>query len=151
MEIERKFLTKKIPFSLCQYTFYTILQSYISLDPTIRIRQSNTEYFLTVKGKGHMTREEFELSITKEQYQKLQKKCDTPTVIKKRYIIPLQNNLKAEVDIYEGHLKGLITTEVEFPSEEMANTFISPDWFGEDITFDYRYKNTNLSLYGVPK
>ena len=151
MEIERKFLTKKIPFSLEQYPCSTISQSYISLSPTIRIRQSNTEYFLTVKGKGNMTREEFVLPITKKQYIALEKKCETPPVLKKRYYVPLSENLTAEVDIYEGNLSGLITIEVEFATEKMAKQFLPPKWFGEEVTFDNRYKNTNLSLYGIPK
>lgn len=151
MEIERKFLTKEVPFSLEQYRFVKISQSYISFFPTIRIRQSDTSYFLTVKGQGHLAREEFEMHLTKEQYQALQKKCDTPPVIKKRYYVPLENNLIAEIDFYEGVLKGLITTEVEFCSEEAANSFVAPAWFGKEVTFDSRYKNTNLSLYGIPQ
>lgn len=151
MEIEKKFLTKAIPFSLEQYPYTSITQCYISFSPTIRIRQSNSDYFLTVKGKGHMAREEFEMPITKEQYESLQKKCDTPPVVKKRYYVPLENNFTAEIDFYEDNLFGLITTEVEFLSEESANSFIAPDWFGKDVTFDYRYKNTNLSLHGIPQ
>ena len=128
-----------------------ISQYYISFSPTIRIRQSNNDYFLTVKGKGHLSHEEFELSITQQQYQSLQKKCDTPPIIKKRYFVPLQNNLTAEIDFYEGNLNGLITTEVEFPSEQAANAFIPPIWFGKDVTFDFRYKNTNLCIHGIPQ
>ncbi len=151
MEIERKFLTKEVPFSLEPYHCAMISQSYISFSPTIRIRQSDTMYFLTVKGKGHLAREEFEMNLTKEQYQALQKKCDASPVIKKRYYVPLENNLMAEIDYYEGKLKGLITTEVEFSSEKAANSFVAPDWFGKEVTFDSRYKNTNLSLYGIPQ
>ena len=151
MEIERKFLTKEIPFSLEQYRFAKISQSYISFSPTIRIRQSDTNYFLTVKGKGHLAREEFEMQLTKEQYQALEKKCDTPPVIKKRYYVPLKDNLVAEIDFYEGKSKGLITTEVEFCSEQAATCFVAPDWFGKEVTFDSRYKNTNLSLHGIPQ
>ncbi len=34
MEIEKKFLTKTIPFSLEQYPYASITQSYISFSPT---------------------------------------------------------------------------------------------------------------------
>ncbi len=151
MEIERKFLTKEIPFSLEPYHYAMISQCYISFSPTIRIRQSNNDYFLTVKGKGHLAHEEFEMPITQQQYQSLQKKCDAPPVVKKRYFVPLQNNLTAEIDFYEGNLKGLITTEVEFCSEQQANDFVAPEWFGKDVTFDFRYKNTNLCIHGIPQ
>lgn len=73
MEIERKFLAKEIPFCLSKYPSAMISQYYISFSPTIRIRQSNKDYFLTVKGKGHIAREEFEIPISEEEYQLLQK------------------------------------------------------------------------------
>lgn len=151
MEIERKFLTKQIPFSLEVYPKKEISQCYISTDPTIRLRQSGQDYILTVKGSGEMAKEEFELPITKEAYQRLLQKAETPTVEKIRYFIPLEKGLTAEVDLYGGKLSGLMTTEVEFESVAQAQTFVPPAWFGEDVTMDHRYKNTSLSLYGIPK
>ena len=59
--------------------------------------------------------------------------------------------LTAEVDIYEGELRGLMTTEVEFPSLAAAEAFAAPVWFGRDISEERAYKNTSLSLYGIPK
>ena len=50
-----------------------------------------------------------------------------------------------ELDIYEKHLKRLSTVEVEFDTEEEANSFNPPEWFGEDITYNPTYKNSNLS------
>ena len=71
MEIERKFLTKHIPFDITAYPYKQIAQAYISFSPTIRIRQSDADYILTVKGKGHLAREEFELPLQKEDYDRL--------------------------------------------------------------------------------
>ena len=51
MEIEKKYLTKTLPFDIEQYPKKEISQSYISLSPTIRIRHLGDKYFLTVKGK----------------------------------------------------------------------------------------------------
>ena len=34
--------------------------------------------------------------------------------------------------------------EVEFPTEEAALAFTPPDWFGEDVTDDSRYHNSNM-------
>lgn len=150
MEIEKKFLTKKIPFNLDSFSCLSIAQSYISFSPTIRIRKSNSDFYLTVKGVGHECREELELSISAEEYTSLQKKTEGVQVIKKRYLIPIDNGLTAEFDIYEGNLSGLFTTEVEFKTKECANNFIPPIWFGRDISNDSRYKNTALSKYGLP-
>ena len=151
MEIERKFLTKHIPFDITAYPYKQISQAYISFSPTIRIRQSDEAYILTVKGKGHLAREEFELPLTKEDYDRLSMKTEGTPVIKKRYLVPVDGGLTAEVDIYEGELTGLMTTEVEFPSLEEAERFVAPDWFGKDVSEEKAYKNTSLSLYGMPK
>ena len=151
MEIERKFLTKEIPFDITKYPYKQISQAYISFSPTIRIRKSNEDYILTVKGKGHLAREEFELPLSKEDYDRLFLKTEGTPVIKKRYLVPVAGGLTAEVDIYEGELEGLMTTEVEFPSLEEAEAFAAPEWFGKDVSGEKAYKNTSLSLYGMPK
>lgn len=151
MEIERKFLTKQIPFDITIYPYKQITQAYISFSPTIRIRQSDASYILTVKGKGHLVREEFELPLTKEEYNSLVQKTEGTPICKKRYLVPIEGGLTAEVDIYEGELTGLMTTEVEFSSFEAAEGFTPPEWFGRDVSKEKAYKNTSLSLYGIPK
>ena len=120
MEIERKFLTKEVPFSLADFPARKISQCYISMSPTIRLRQWDDRYILTVKGKGLLAKEEFELEITKAEYDHLLTKAESPAVEKVRYLVPLEDGLTAEVDVYEGKLAGLMTTEVEFPTLEEA-------------------------------
>jgi len=151
MEIEKKFLVHYIPDGLEQYKKEEISQAYISTNPTIRIRKINSDCILTVKGKGSIAREEFELIISEKQYNNLVTKIETPFVVKTRYIIPIVNNLNAELDEYHCELKGLYTVEVEFPSIQDAESFIPPKWFGKDISNDKRYKNTSLSINGIPK
>ena len=46
--------------------------------------------------------------------------------------------------MFEGELAPLKFAEVEFTSVEEAENFAAPDWFGEDVTFDARYQNSNL-------
>lgn len=149
MEIERKFLVNNYPL-LETYPCKNIKQAYLSTDPVIRIREMGELYFLTVKSQGHMVREEFEMPITKEQFESLYTKVDTSPIEKTRYFIPLDNHLTAELDIYKGHLEGLCTVEVEFTSVAAADSFKAPQWFGKDITLDNRYKNNNLATYGKP-
>ena len=151
MEIERKFLTKNIPFDITAYPYKQISQAYISFSPTIRIRRSDDAYILTVKGKGHLAREEFELPLTKADYDRLFLITEGTPVVKKRYLVPVEGGYTAEVDLYEGELEGLMTTEVEFSSLEAAESFAAPDWFGKDVSEEKAYKNTSLSLYGMPK
>lgn len=151
MEIERKFLLNKLPEDLKEYPFKKINQSYISVNPVIRIRKEDEKYILTIKGKGHISREEKEIFISAEEYENLYKKKETKEIVKKRYLYPLKCGLEAEIDIYEKNLSGLITAEVEFKSIEEAEEFHVPSFFGEDVSFDPAYKNANLAIFGKPE
>ncbi|HHX60577.1 MAG TPA: CYTH domain-containing protein [Epulopiscium sp.] len=150
MEIERKFLVNSLP-ELEKYKGKLVKQGYISTDPVIRIRKMSDLYTLTVKSKGHLIRREFELDLTLEQFDDLWKKVHNVYVSKTRYFIPLDPTHVAELDIYYENLEGLVTVEVEFDSMKDAESFIAPDWFGEDVTHDSRYKNNHLAIYGLPK
>lgn len=149
MEIERKFLVKKVPDNLETFRKKRISQGYISTSPTIRIRQSDEEHILTVKGGGQLSREEFEISVTAEEYANLLKKVETRLIEKDRYLISLNNGLTAELDIYHGFLEGFTTVEVEFNTVCDAEGFTAPEWFGEDVTYDNRYSNSSLARYGL--
>ena len=146
MEIERKFLIKKLPNNLSQYQCKKIAQGYICTNPVVRIRKSDDEYYLTYKGKGLMAREEHNLPLTKEGYEHMLPKIDGRLIEKSRYLIPLGGKLTAELDIFEGDLAPLIIVEVEFDSIDAANCFIPPEWFGEDVTESRKYHNSNLAL-----
>lgn len=149
MEIERKFLIADLP-NLTTYSSVAIIQSYISFTPVIRLRQMEKDYFLTIKSKGHILRQEFELPITAEQYAHLYLKTEGLPIKKRRYFIPISSLYTAELDIYEEALEGLLTVEVEFTSLEEAQSFIPPVWFGTEISTDPRYKNNHLAQWGLP-
>lgn len=145
MEIERKFLIQTMPEHLEQYSCHLIEQAYLCTDPVVRIRRQDDEYILTYKGRGMMVREEYNLPLTKEGYEHMLLKADGNVITKKRYLIPLSNDLKAELDIFEGKFQGLVLVEVEFPDEVSANAFAVPDWFGTDVTCSPLYHNSVLS------
>ena len=42
-------------------------------------------------------------------------------------------------------LDGLLTAEIEFPSEAAARAFSPPPWLGEEVTGDATYANQNLA------
>ena len=115
----------------------------------VRIRRSNNDYYMTYKGDGLMAREEYNLPLTEEAYTHLRPKIDGLLIAKTRYLIPLNDKLTAELDIFEEDLKGLVIVEVEFDSIEEANAFTSPDWFGEDVTNSGKYHNSYLSQHGL--
>ncbi len=146
MEIERKFLIKKesLP-ALETCPFHRIEQGYLCTDPVVRIRRQDEEYYLTYKSKGLLTREEYNLPLTKEAYEHLKPKADGIVISKTRYLIPEKDGLTIELDVFHEIYKGLLLAEVEFPSEEAANSYIPPQWFGEDVTYSSKYHNSNLS------
>lgn len=149
MEIERKYLIPSLPERLEQYESKEIEQGYLCTDPVVRIRRSNDSYILTYKGEGLMVREEYNLPLTKEGYAHLREKVDGILITKTRYMIPFTGGLTIELDIFSGELSGLLLAEVEFQSEEEANRFIPPEWFGEDVTFSTKYHNSTLSQSGL--
>ena len=146
MEIERKFLIKELPADLESYPHHLIEQGYLCTGPVVRVRREDETYYMTYKGSGMMSREEYNLPLTEESYAHLKEKADGNVISKVRYLIPLQDGeLVAEVDVFEEPFAPLVLAEVEFESEEAANAFVPPAWFGEDVTFDGRYHNSYMS------
>ena len=143
MEIERKFLVKEMP-DLNQYSFHCMEQGYLNTDPVVRVRKEDNTYYLTYKGKGLLAREEYNLPLNEEGYYHLVEKADGVIIRKKRYLIPYEK-YTIELDVFEEPYEDLVIAEVEFESEEEAESFCPPDWFGEDVTYDRRYHNSNLS------
>lgn len=144
MEIERKFLVKKLPEDLQSYPKRQIEQAYLCTEPVVRVRCYGDEFWLTCKGKGFLTREEFELPLSEEAYRHLLGKADGMVIRKTRWRIPWEG-YTIELDVFDGALAPLILAEVEFPTEEAARTFTPPAWFGRDVTWETEYSNSSLS------
>ena len=150
MEIERKYLIREIPKNLEEYPFHTIEQGYLSTAPVVRVRRQDEEYYLTYKGSGLMAREEANLPLTEESYQHLIKKADGNIISKKRYLIPIKDStLTIELDVFAPPLAPLIMAEVEFPTLEEAESFVAPSWFGEEVTNNRRYHNSNMIFLNI--
>ena len=145
MEIERKYLIDKIPFSLEGFCCRRIEQGYLCTEPVVRIRRDDDTYYLTYKSKGLMAREEYNLPLTKEAYEHLKPKADGIVISKVRYVIPEKDGLSIELDVFKAPYEGLLLAEVEFPTEEAAHAYQPPKWFGEDVTYSTEYHNSTLS------
>ena len=61
MEIERKFLVPCLPEGYDTHPFHQIEQAYLCTEPVVRIRQEDDSFYLTYKGKGLLSREEYNL------------------------------------------------------------------------------------------
>ena len=145
MEIEKKFIPTDLPKDLDSYEHHVIEQAYLNTAPVVRIRKQDDDYVLTYKGSGMMAREEYNLPLNQKSYFHLLTKADGNIITKTRYLIPLFNSLTAELDIFHDIFDGRLLVEVEFNSIEDANSFIPPEWFGEDVTYDKKYHNSNMS------
>lgn len=158
MEIERKYTLKKLPENLESYPCRIIEQAYLNTNPVVRVRRDNDDFYLTYKGSGMMAREEYNLPLNKESYEHLLEKADGNIISKKRYVLPIENpkfvdgfvpsadtKLEIELDVFAAPFAPLIMAEVEFSSIEMADAFIAPDWFDEDVTLNPEYHNSNMS------
>lgn len=154
MEIEKKFRVKQLPEQLESYDKKIIEQGYLCTNPIVRIRRSNDDYILTYKSKFGIEEKqsqnacisnEVEVALNESGYEHLKTKVDDHMISKTRYIIPLEEGLKAELDIFREQLEGLCFVEVEFSDEEAASKFIPPEWFGEDVSRDQRFKNNYLA------
>lgn len=158
-EIERKYLvdmdklTKVI--DLNSFPKKRLRQGYVAIGADgseTRVRSFDDKRFeLTTKSPGMIARDEQTIKLSREMFEALWHQTAGRLVIKTRYYIPYGRET-IELDVYEGHLSGLVTAEVEFdgrPSEAMvrASTFEPPEWLGADISEDSRYKNHSLAQY----
>jgi adenylate cyclase len=151
-EIERKFLVKELPPEIDRYPHSEIMQGYLIVtdnDIEVRIRKKGVLYSETVKAGSGLVRQESEKEITEKQFFDHWPLTEGKRIQKVRYEIEHEDVL-IELDIYSGELEGLVVAEVEFESEEESSHFTPPDWFGEEVTHDERYKNKNLALHGRP-
>ena len=147
-EIERKFLIKELPNNLSEYPCLTLTQGYLNTSPVVRVRKEDNSYYLTYKGSGLLTREEYNLALNEAAFYHLLEKADGNIISKKRYKIPYICGNKAytiELDIFDAPFAPLIIAEVEFENEADANSFNPPNWFDKDVTQDPQYHNSNLS------
>lgn len=152
MEIEKKYLINPndIPYKLEDLESHLIEQAYLCTDPVVRVRKEDENYYMTYKGRGLMAREEYNLPLNADAYAHLLKKADGNVITKRRYLIPFDNNslglpLTIELDIFEGKFQGTCIAEIEFASVEDAEGLIPPSWFGQDVTFENTYHNSEMS------
>ncbi len=104
LEIEKKFIVKKLPENLDKYPVHVIEQGYLCVIPAIRVRREDDRYYMTYKsnkgfgkadtdaGADGIGKTEYNLPLDKDSYEHLVKKADGNVIRKKRYIIPLNED-----------------------------------------------------------
>ena len=145
-EIERKFLVNHslLPSNMKGHSY---TQSYLSINDNgiIRIRKEGDVGKLTIKTKNvGISRSEFEYNIPMDDYEKIARLSISETIKKTRYKVVYENKVW-EVDEFHEKNNGLWIAEIELQNEN--ESFKKPDWLLEEITYDYRYMNANLSKH----
>ena len=152
LEIERKFLVVDDSYKQMAIGHYTITQGYICRESgrTVRIRlkkdsDGTRTAILTIKGKpaeGMLGRFEWEKKIDWEDAQELLKLCQGNIINKTRWEVPSSEGLIWEIDEFHGHKEGLTLAEIELTAEDQS--FVLPNFIGEEVTGDRQYYNSNM-------
>jgi adenylate cyclase len=154
MEIERKFVLAERPPALDANPKQAIEQGYLAVGDDgveVRVRNCDGECTLTVKSGPDLVRVEEEIPIDERRFSALWRLTEGRRIAKTRFLVPLDGGLTAEVDDYGDPLAGLLTAEIEFPSEAASAAFAPPDWLGREVTGDERYANRSLAIAGMPR
>lgn len=150
-EIERKFLVTSEAFKAQATASYEIMQGYLCKDPekTIRVRVRDARAFLTIKSstlRQGLAKFEWEREIEPADAKELLCLCLPGAISKTRYIIPapaFEGQERCwEVDVFHGRLEGRILAEIELGDEN--ESFLRPDWLGEEVTGLPQYYNANM-------
>ncbi len=151
LEVERKFLLEGVPNWLVECESDEIRQGYLALDgdTEVRIRQRGPDCSLTVKSGGGLVRVEVDVNIDAERFEALWPLTEGRRVSKRRHRVPTEH-LHFDVDVYGDKLAGLAVAEVEFGSVDESEEFAAPQWLGDEVTADDRYKNRALAERGTP-
>lgn len=147
LEIERKFLVKNDSYKTDAFSEKRIVQGFLNTHPerTVRVRIKGEKGFLTIKGKSNKAgtiRFEWEKEITTAEAEALLKLCEAGVIEKIRYEVKAKKHI-FEIDEFSGSNKGLTVAEIELSSEN--ETFIKPNWLGEEVTGQIKYYNSQLS------
>ena len=142
-EIERKFLVSGPYKHLATESSY-IEQGYIAKSEslTLRIRTRDEVGFLTIKGRSAdgISRSEWEYEIPVTEARELLS-FSQGRISKRRYLIPAGEHT-FEVDEFYGANEGLTVAEVEL--SDVGESFLRPEWLGQEVTGDKRYYNSQL-------
>lgn len=149
-EIERKWLFNYDKYNIYEFvkgmSYYDIKDHYFN--EFCRLRNlSGGVWFITIKSKGNLIRDEFEFLIDNEDMDFI------PVLVlaKTRYIENIEEEYPFEINIFrdvlitfKGEARPLIIVEKEFDNPYIIGDDHIPDFCGKEITNDQSYYGYNL-------
>lgn len=143
VEIERRFLVKRLPDNLAQYKSSRLVSGFIIIadDEYYRARNSGETYSMAYKKGMGQVRTEIEMPITKNMFEAFWNITNPEyRSDKTRYYIPYYGHT-IELSVYHGALNGFANAEIETARKDEKLKL--PDWFGPEIT-DNKLLTNNL-------
>ena len=149
LEIERKFLLKKLPEQMPESTALTIEQGYLPGERLVeRLRAVEVgrrrTYLRTVKVGAGLVRTELEEETSAETFKTMWPLTKGKRLTKRRHRVP---HGKLTWDIDEFTDRALVLAEIELPSADTAVEI--PDWLEpwieREVTGDVAYLNSTLA------
>lgn len=143
-EIERKFLVCG-DYTRDVFRSTRIVQAYLNSDPgrTVRVRIAGDKAFITVKGRGRVSRFEWEKEIPVSDARELLELAEPGVIDKTRHLVRCADGSRVwEIDEFHGDNEDLTVAEIELSSED--ERFDKPSWLGEEVSEDCRYTNSAL-------
>ncbi len=136
IELEKTYLAKIVPEGLKDGK--EIIDIYFPKSerhPILRVRKTGDKFEITKKSPVEndvSVQKEHTIPLTEKEFEELSK-LDGKKVSKIRYTYDY-NGRTAEIDVFQGALKGLVLVDFEFETEEEKNKFEMPDFCLADIT-----------------
>ena len=141
IELEKTYLAKALPQGLASCPHKEIYDIYIpeaSVHPTLRLRKKGDKYEMTKKypvaGADASEHEEHTIRLSKEEFEDLAR-APGKKVRKIRHEY-MHEGMKAEVDVFQDDLEGLVLIDFEFASVKEKAGFRMPDFCLIDVTLD---------------
>lgn len=149
IEIERKFLMDRFPSELFCLRHVQIEQGYVSVHPEVRIHRAEdldtgvVNYRLTMKDEGDLSRTEIKTNLDEEFYLEAKKMIGFPMIQKEYRSYRLGEYILEVCLVDAGSGLEFYYGEVEFPSEEAAQSFMPIPCLGKEVTSEPAYKMKN--------
>jgi CYTH domain-containing protein len=134
-EIERKWLLKEIPEECRSQAPIHYERHFLFAKDGVetRIQKKGDKYEFERKVEtNELTRNGVKFEITEVEFNLL-KKLSIASLERQSYMLT-ENGHEISIKEYLGRHTGLIRAEVEFESEQGANDYQVPSWFGIEIT-----------------
>jgi adenylate cyclase len=139
IELELTYLARELPTDLATKPSKMLVDVYYPASdphPLVRIRQKGDSYEITKKvmasgtDSSHML--EYTIKLTREEFDALSA-APGKRVAKRRYDYEFEGR-KAEIDVFDGELSGLVVVDFEFTDRDDQLAFQMPGFCLADVT-----------------